>query len=733
MKRFIRSASVFWGIFVFCLFAACMELSAATVNLKSSDSHHGITVTFNEDKTITVTGVSPRNAGGKIHVFFQSYGYPAQYLGEMYASVDAGGNVYGVSAPLNANAVSVFVEADPEATYVYMLKGPWFEIEPWDEPVVTELAPDDPALKKTVPPDTIPAIIAKWEQYKPRFDYSQTLYDTEPLLSVPYKAGKLKEQVLIDALNMTKFSRYLAGMSEGIRLSERLNETAGHKTVVLEKSYDPADPHHPKKPADMDSAFFNTAEGWRSLPGRGFENLHYKMTPKDAVVSFMNDRGQKNMYSVGHRRAILYPDLQEVGFGYTDNYTIMHMFGSGTSRSWPADRDYVAWPAPGNFPTLFADLQMYSLMLNPNKYAPVDPNRLRIEVLSKRQAKKWLLYSTDFHYSDAGNMFIGANDAWGQSSPYITFGPHDLRIQDGDEVTVRVTGLRDLQGNEKVIEYTTHYFALEGRLKIEPESVRLKVGETFQLTVLVEDAQGLVRDVTREATYRPLDAASGNYFSIDPAGKITALKANVTRSYPVEISYGSLKQRISVMVSEAIPFTDVDGHWAYEAIEWGVNWRLIGGYEDGTFRPDQPVSEAEFLAFFYRPRVDPALIGNSFDSSGYSHWAEKIYWFADLYNVPVLGIENEEARDQPITRTRVAEIIAAADGVNYTGDDAIRYVLGKGYSAGKTSATIAGYAGDDWLTRAEALQFSHKLMDRIKLVKKRPLEPSPASELPPLP
>ena len=58
---------------------------------------------------------------------------------------------------------------------------------------------------------------------------------------------------------------------------------------------------------------------------------------------------------------------------------------------------------------------------------------------------------------------------------------------------------------------------------------------------------------------------------------------------------------VSVMVlgttitgSAATTFSDVNGHWAIASINYGVANGFIKGYADGTFKPDSPVTRAEF-------------------------------------------------------------------------------------------------------------------------------------------
>ena len=47
-------------------------------------------------------------------------------------------------------------------------------------------------------------------------------------------------------------------------------------------------------------------------------------------------------------------------------------------------------------------------------------------------------------------------------------------------------------------------------------------------------------------------------------------------------------------------FTDVDGHWAKEYIEYGVEKGYINGYEDKTFKPNKTVTRAEFSKMINR-------------------------------------------------------------------------------------------------------------------------------------
>lgn len=179
-------------------------------------------------------------------------------------------------------------------------------------------------------------------------------------------------------------------------------------------------------------------------------------------------------------------------------------------------------------------------------------------------------------------------------------------------------------------------------------------------------------------------------------------------------------------------FSDTKNHWASATIQWAVSNKITEGYPDGTFQPNRKVSEAEFLVMFIRAyEIVPEPI-NEYRR----HWTDDYYAIADRLNYPVNGIQNMDMRNKPLIREKVAEILTAADGMNYLGDNAIQYVLGGGYSQGTDphSITIANFKGNTHLTRAEAVQFIKNAKENglIKL-NENPKEPSDITLLPSVP
>lgn len=58
-------------------------------------------------------------------------------------------------------------------------------------------------------------------------------------------------------------------------------------------------------------------------------------------------------------------------------------------------------------------------------------------------------------------------------------------------------------------------------------------------------------------------------------------------------------------------FTDMTGHWAAADVEKAAELGIIGGYEDGTFRPDASLTRAQFVTILYRQAGRPAVTGTT--------------------------------------------------------------------------------------------------------------------------
>jgi hypothetical protein len=171
---------------------------------------------------------------------------------------------------------------------------------------------------------------------------------------------------------------------------------------------------------------------------------------------------------------------------------------------------------------------------------------------------------------------------------------------------------------------------------------------------------------------------------------------------------------VAFTTTTALGFTDLHTNWHKDIVPWGVEQNIAKGFPDGTFKPNNAVTESQFLALLLR-KYDNTLV------DGKTVWYNPYYVVAKNNNYPV-----SETPDSVILRAKVAEILTGTQGVNLSGDDAIAYLLARGLAEGKKKeVSIENYYGQEGLTRAEALQFIRNLVEAgVEEIKERPFTPS---------
>ena len=119
---------------------------------------------------------------------------------------------------------------------------------------------------------------------------------------------------------------------------------------------------------------------------------------------------------------------------------------------------------------------------------------------------------------------------------------------------------------------------------------------------------------------------------------------------------------------------DISSHWAKDAILWAVQQDMVSGYDDGTFKPNHQVTEAEFLSMLFKLYSDSNIIKQIDAARGQAIkgrvWSDRYYAYAASLNLGLdASMNNPKLRNHVLTRSEVAQIVAGIGGKNYASDD----------------------------------------------------------------
>ncbi len=171
-------------------------------------------------------------------------------------------------------------------------------------------------------------------------------------------------------------------------------------------------------------------------------------------------------------------------------------------------------------------------------------------------------------------------------------------------------------------------------------------------------------------------------------------------------------------------FSDIENHWAKSEIESWIEKGLIEGYSDGTFRPDNNITRAEFMT----------LINRAFgyikeDTVGFSDVSSDDWFYSEVAKAKAAGYisgypDGTMKPNNPISRQEVASIIVRMLGLEENTKAAENFV-----DYGKIPAWSRGYVGavsvvnimkgypdgtfkaEDFIKRAEAVIALGKAME----------------------
>lgn len=297
----------------------------------------------------------------------------------------------------------------------------------------------------------------KWQVLKPQ-DIVPPI-EVMPSVTVPYGLGKVHDAALQDGLNLTNFARYLSNLPSNIVLNKQFNEDA--QAAALVNASNQSMSHYPVRPKGMDEKLYE-----QGYDAAGASNIGYGYRTITSSIKdgYMPDDSASNRETVGHRRWILSPRLQEIGFGYAQasdgiGHTAMKVIAPNMWNNPEASHRSILWPAETVFPVEFFGIRdPWSVSLNPTNY---DTNKIKditVTLTRLNDQKKW-------HYNKQGEtndgFFTIDTDNYGYTPFTLIFQPKQTEnYQTGDRYHMEVDGLYTKSGEQTTFQFETVFFEI---------------------------------------------------------------------------------------------------------------------------------------------------------------------------------------------------------------------------------------------------------------------------------
>ena len=296
---------------------------------------------------------------------------------------------------------------------------------------------------------------------------SETPFQTQPSVTAPYAAGKVKDSALQTATDRLTMLRRLAGLP-AVEMDATLNQQAQYGAVLLAAS---EFSHTPAQPADMSKDFYQ-----KGYAATSSSNIHYAGSSGQSITNsryvlakstdgFMDDSDAYNIGNVGHRRWQLNPTMKKVGFGlavdqsggWTKQYVAEKVFDTSGSA---VDYDFVAWPASGNFPndlSAFNKNTAWSVTLNPKRYATPSKNAVTVTLTRLSDGKVWTFSNAESYAAANSGKYFNVSTTGSGVSNCIIFRPDGITKYEGTYV-VEISGLTDTARQPATLRYGVVFF-----------------------------------------------------------------------------------------------------------------------------------------------------------------------------------------------------------------------------------------------------------------------------------
>ncbi|WP_079914452.1 S-layer homology domain-containing protein [Paenibacillus sp. 32352] len=380
-------------------------------------------------------------------------------------------------------------------------------------------------------------------------------------------------------------------------------------------------------------------------------------------------------------------------------------------------------------------------------YSSSDANIATVQsngLIEAKQSGQAVITVTNSVYSEKVNVTVAAADQQGGGSSTTRRHHSSLPLQDPDSVEKDIIaaegGIVDLKGIAYV-QIPPAALPADGKIKAAKLPADQAAGmERYSPTVEFSSSTGKTfkLPVTLGFAYQAQQAAAGLkpavYYYNESQARWVYLGGNWkdNGTITVEVTHFG---KFAVFASESVQFQDLNGHWVGGYADRLVGMKVIRGFEDHTFRPDQNVTRAEFVKMIAELMGLPSTAASTAfaDNESIPNWARGAV--ASAVQAGIISGYEEKGKlwfksNQPITRAEMAVIFnrvlerhlttTNTDKVVFSDQASIPSWAQSAVTAIAGHKLVSGYQDgsfrpDQSATRAETVKMLYMLSDLLPM------------------
>jgi hypothetical protein len=251
-----------------------------------------------------------------------------------------------------------------------------------------------------------------------------------------------------------------------------------------------------------------------------------------------------------------------------------------------------------------------------------------------------------------------------------------------------------------------------------PKGFKL-AGGVYEFSVDGKYSYNFNKEVTIKLGYDPEAVSEGETPAIHYYDEVQSRWVNIGgtvsgASVVVQVDHFTKFAVMAAVKEQEQTLTDITGHWAYEMINKLVGMGCISGYPDGTFKPDNTITRAEFAVVLVKAFGLENKGGAVFNDTA-GHWAEGYIETAasngivNGYDGGAFGPDDLITREQlAVMLVRAAELTPVAEEIRFADSGSISAWAVEGLTTAVGYGIIKGYPDQTVrpggsATRAEAV------------------------------